>query len=119
MAVPGTNLDYGNASRAWSMFFRKLGIKARELVAKNPTKRNNATDDGTTAPRPIGICVKYSATAPTTDASGDEPTGVGDICIHVTQNTPISNKIVVSAIDIYLCTAYVSDTSFTWTKIVD
>ncbi len=121
MPAPGANLSYHNASQLWEMFFRKIGYKPRSRPASQPTKnRNMAADTGLTAtfPRPIGICAKYSATAPQSNTAADAPTGVGDICISVASNNVGLAHITAADITVYRSTAYVSTTSHTWAQIV-
>lgn len=116
-----TNLDYGNPDRLWAVFVRKLGLKPRSRRWGNPTLLYNAAADaGTTFPRQIGFCAKYSATAPTTNAAGDAPTGKGDICIQFKANTGVTNEytVDVAQIDVFRCTVYTSNSVFTWAQIL-
>ncbi len=75
----------------------------------------NKRSPGSTMPggyhRLTNIFTKVSGTAPTTNASEDDPTGVGDLCLHY-------NAAVVFQ-DLYRCTAYTSTSVFVWTKIVE
>jgi hypothetical protein len=120
-AVIGANLEFGNSSALWATYYRKLGMKSQSNPRKMPNKRNNAADAGATFPRQICICSKTSATAPTTNTAADGPTGLGDICVHFATTTVVASlaKIAVADIDIYRCSAYTDENTFTWTKIVD
>lgn len=120
MPLLGSNLSGHNPSFLWATFFRKSGIKPRALTIRMPTyRRNGAADVGTTFPRAALICAKYSVTAPTTDTANDNPSGVGDFCIHFAANNVGGKPVLVTSIDVYRCTAYTDTTHFTWTKIVD
>lgn len=119
MPTPGTNLQYGNASFISEMMVRKLGLHQKSIIFAQSTKtRNGAADPGTTFPRMIALCVKYSTTtAPTSNASGDQPTGVGDLCVYVAAENVGGYKVPVASISIYRCTAYTNTTTFTWAQI--
>lgn len=55
------------------------------------------------------VLSKTSATAPQSNTAADAPLGAGDFCIHY------NAAGVYQAV--YVCSAYVSTSSFTWTKI--
>jgi hypothetical protein len=85
--MAGVNLDYGAQQRQLeSLFWKYLGNKcfgANKVLPK--------------------ICSK--AGVPTSNAEGDAPEAIGDICIDITNE------------DIYVSTAFTNATSHTWTKI--
>lgn len=120
MATIGANISYHNSSLLWADFFRKLGFKPFTLPKKSKTGlRNQAADAGTTFPRLPGICAKYSATtAPTTNTVADAPSGVGDICIYYAANNIGGVPIPVASISIYRCSAFTSNSVFTWTLVL-
>ena len=97
MPAGRTNLSYHNSKRLQSLL---MGILLRKGTPQGFSARG--TLDATSGER-VSICQK--AGAPASNGSGDQPCGIGDICIDSTNN------------DIYLCTAYASSTSFTWTKL--
>jgi len=120
MPTPGANLQYGNTSFLWQTFLRKLGLKPRARQTFQSTAlKNLAADPGTTFPRPIGICAKFSTTtAPTSNTAADAPTGIGDICVYFAADNSGVAHINPTNITIYRCTAYTNTTTFTWTSIV-
>ena len=99
-----------------------MGFKARALPVSNTTKTIGGTDDPTTFPRSIGLCVKQSATAPTTNAAGDNPTGIGDICLQMKvasgNATSPGLRYDVAQVDVFRCTSYVNSSTFAWAQIV-
>jgi hypothetical protein len=75
----------------------------------NPMKGPESSVMGKTADTATSrkIACFWYAGAPTSDNATYAPSGLGDLCYDSTNN------------DLYRCSAYVSTTSHTWTKIVD
>jgi len=109
----GTNLKYKSQSGIWGQILKQWGVCVKPMVGKRRMRSTldgtawDQTDDGTTAPRKCMVFSKASATAPTTNAAADSPSGLGDLCLHDNSGT----------LAVYVCTAFVSSSSFTWTKI--
>ncbi len=121
MALPtiGANLSAHNPSRLWAIVFRKLGFKARAVSVQQPTRNYNGQPDDGTNKNPLVSCIfaKYHATtAPASNTVADAPSGYGDLCVFIKSNA--SKDTTYDNVAIYRCTAYVSNSSFTWTAIV-
>lgn len=119
MPAPGANLSYHNTSFLMEALLRKIGFKPQSFTGRNKTSLyDTGSDAGTTFPRLIGICAKYSATAPTTNTAADAPTGIGDICLQFKANNTGVAHIDPTQIVVFRCTAYTNTTTFTWASIV-
>jgi hypothetical protein len=105
MPAIGSNLKFGNPKFTWKQVLLKwfTGRSGPGRIHPN-ARRAGAADDGTTAPRAINLLHKSGA--PSSNTAADAPSGVGDLCWDFTNS------------DLYLCTAYVSTTSHTWTSIL-
>lgn len=116
MPTPGVNLDYSNPSFISQLLVRYLGLHPKSIILSQPVSRlNGIVDHGTTFPRLIGLCVKFDpVTPPTSFASGDNPTGVGDICVWVKSENVGGVKIPVLNLGVFRCGAYGNTMSFTW-----
>lgn len=75
----------------------------KKIIDALTLRDGTTTRRGTTPTSRRKFCCKNGA--PATDTAGDAPYALGDICYDSLND------------DVYVCTAFVSDTSFTWTKI--
>lgn len=102
MAI-GTNLKHIKGPTA-----QKTVLKAL-LGGIGQVKR----DPGSTMPggyhRLKNIFTKVSGTAPTTNGSEDDPTGVGDLCLYYDASLVFQG--------LYRCSVYTSDSVFSWVEI--
>jgi hypothetical protein len=89
------SLSYKCPERIWTKIMRVLLHSGRKF------RRKGATDSTTTKRLGISTC----AGVPTSNNADYAPQGLGELCYDSTNN------------DIYICSAYVSTTSHTWTKI--
>jgi hypothetical protein len=107
MGIAGTNLSRPDQTKAFQMIAKFMGLNVEGTCVIG--RRSNTRNTDTTRPRNIAFLVKTAAGAPTTNTAADAPTGLGDFCIHQTSAYAIQA--------IYVCTAFTSTSSFTWTSI--
>lgn len=98
--MPGANLSGKNRMRLRQQFWKYL---AQSTAAGGPRSLNKLGRDRM-AVYPTFL---YKAGIPASNTAADAPDRKNQICIDVT------NK------DVYLCTAYTNNTTFTWLKISD
>lgn len=107
MGAFGSNLLQPDSTRLWQYAFKFVGLNAEGTIFS--MQPNDKEKSATALPRFINILSKTSATAPTTDTTNDNPTGIGDICVHFNTSGVVQG--------VYACTSYTNTTTFTWTKI--
>lgn len=102
----GTNFLQHTRRRVMKHMKKKAGMSQfTRIGASRSLGGNSAQAAATSSMRRIAWFEKDGA--PATNTTGDEPSGLGDICYDYTNA------------DVYRCTAYTNTTTFTWTKIVD
>lgn len=106
MGAFGSNLLQPDSTKLWQTVFKFMGLNAEGIAIS--AQPNSGELNATSLPRFVNILSKVSASAPTTDTANDNPTGIGDVCVH------FSTAGVVQGV--YVCTAYTNTTTFTWTK---
>jgi hypothetical protein len=114
MADMGSNFVVADLQRAWKLVFDILKINVKTFALSRRQFNKYLTPGSTTGAdtddnRPASLLVK-SASAPVTNTSGDEPTGIGDLCVTV-------NATTGAPIGLYICSAYTSSSVFDWTAI--